>query len=73
VAFLETRELRTCFSLSGGFLSRLAGRDAGSVAAVDGVSISVERGGVFGVVGESGSGKTTLARSILRLVEPTSG
>ncbi len=73
MAFVETRDLRTSFSLSGSFLSRLAGRPGVSITAVDGVSLSVEQGHIYGVVGESGSGKTTLGRSILRLVEPTSG
>jgi oligopeptide/dipeptide ABC transporter ATP-binding protein len=42
----------------------------GTVRAVDGVSLSVDRGKTLGIVGESGSGKTVLARSIMGLLPP---
>lgn len=72
-ALLRVRDLKTHFSLRGTFAERILGREAGQVKAVDGVSFDLRRGEVLGLVGESGSGKTTLGRTILRLVEPTSG
>jgi ABC-type dipeptide/oligopeptide/nickel transport system ATPase component len=53
---LVVDDLRTSFAVA-----------AGSVRAVDGVSLSLDRGRTLGVVGESGSGKTVLSRSIMGL------
>ena len=47
-------------------------RRIGTVHAVDGVSFSVGKGETLGLVGESGCGKSTVARTVPRLVEPTS-
>jgi ABC-type oligopeptide transport system ATPase subunit len=66
---LAVRRLTKHFPVSTG----LFGRATGQVRAVDGVSLDVGHGETLGVVGESGCGKTTLGRSILRLIEPTSG
>lgn len=56
-----------------GLLDRLTGAPSPRLIAVDDVSFTIAKGEIFSLVGESGSGKTTLGRTLLRLIEPTSG
>ena len=66
---LRIEELVKHFPIKAGFFKRTVGQ----VRAVDGVSLNVKSGETLGVVGESGCGKTTLGRTIMKLLEPTSG
>jgi peptide/nickel transport system ATP-binding protein/oligopeptide transport system ATP-binding protein len=68
-ALLEVSDLVKQYPVRGGVLRR----KVGTVHAVDGVSFTLGVGETLGLVGESGCGKSTVARSILRLVEPSSG
>lgn len=70
---LRVVDLKKWFPLRKGFISGIFSRKAEFVKAVDGVSFEVKRGEVFGLAGESGCGKTTTGKTILRLLEPTSG
>jgi len=65
---LEVQDLKKYYSKEQLFSS-----DKKPIRAVDGVSFSIHKGETLGLVGESGCGKTTVGKSILRLVEPTSG
>ena len=66
---LKVENLKTWYPLRKGVF----GRTYDYIKSVDDVSFDVYPGETLGLVGESGCGKTTLGRSILRLVEPTSG
>ncbi len=68
-AALSVRDLVKTFTIGGGVF----GGHKGEVSAVAGISFDIRSGTTLGLVGESGCGKSTTARSILRLIEPTSG
>jgi len=68
--FLELKNVTTHFPVERGILFR---RRVGTVRAVDGISLAVNKGEILGLVGESGCGKTTLGRTILQLIPATGG
>ena len=67
-AIISIKDLRKHFPVKN-----IWGTVTALVKALDGVDLKIESGKTFGIVGESGCGKTTLMRTLLRLVEPTSG
>jgi len=66
---IEIKNLVKYFPVRGGLLQRVVAW----VQAVDNVSFFIREGETVGLVGESGCGKTTVGRTMLRLIEPTSG
>ena len=70
MAFLELDHVSVVFPAVQGLLSA---RKSAPVVAVDGVSLSVEKGEILGLVGESGCGKSTLSRTVMLLQKPTEG
>jgi peptide/nickel transport system ATP-binding protein/oligopeptide transport system ATP-binding protein len=66
---VEVNNLVKYFPVRAGLLQRVVNH----VKAVDDVSFLVKKGETLGLVGESGCGKTTVGRTMLRLIEPTSG
>ncbi|NJC95485.1 MAG: peptide ABC transporter substrate-binding protein [Anaerolineales bacterium] len=66
---VEVNNLVKYFPVRAGLLQRVVNH----VKAVDDVSFFVRKGETLGLVGESGCGKTTVGRTMLRLIEPTSG
>jgi oligopeptide transport system ATP-binding protein len=69
MSVLEVDKLVKHFPIHGGFLQRRVG----AVRAVDGVSFAIAKGETLGLVGESGCGKSTIGKTVLKLIEPTSG
>ncbi len=67
--FIQVKNLKKYFPVKGGVLQRIVAW----VQALDDVSFNIREGETLGLVGESGCGKTTVGRTMLRLVEPTSG
>lgn len=66
---VQVEHLVKYFPVRAGLMQKIVAQ----VQAVDDVSFAVRQGETLGMVGESGCGKTTIGRTMLRLVEPTSG
>jgi len=66
---VEVQDLKKQFPIVRGLFSRVSAQ----VHAVDGVSFHIEPGETLGLVGESGCGKSTVGRTLLKLLEPSSG
>ena len=70
---LEAQDLAKTFPIRRTALQALRRAPRRAVHALNGVSLTVQRGETLGIVGESGCGKSTLARCLVRLIEPDAG
>jgi ABC-type oligopeptide transport system ATPase subunit len=66
---MKVEDLKKYFPIRSGIFQKTVGY----VKAVDGISFEIKKGETLGLVGESGCGKSTCGRSILRLLDKTSG
>lgn len=69
MSFINVQNLSKHFPVHGGFFNR----QVAAVQAVNSVSLQIEKGETLGIIGESGCGKSTLGKTMIRLLEPTSG
>jgi len=69
VPLLKVRDLKMHFQIRNSFFNR----NGGTLYAVDGLSLQIDRGRTLALVGESGCGKTTVGKAVLQLNRPTSG
>ena len=67
-ALLETKDVKRTFTLRAGMM-----QPKKTLHAVNGVSLTLNKGEVLGLVGESGCGKSTMAKMLLGLLDPTEG
>jgi peptide/nickel transport system ATP-binding protein len=70
---IKCENLKKWFPVRLGFFQTIVSRKQLFLRAVDGISVDVHRGEIYGLAGESGSGKTTTGRLLLRLLKPTDG
>jgi peptide/nickel transport system ATP-binding protein len=70
---LEVDDLVVRYPIHRGLVATVARRPRRHVHAVEGVSLTLQKGEMLALVGESGCGKTTTAQAVLRLVDPVSG
>ena len=69
MTILQCHDVKKYFPVKRGYLRE----KASVVRAVDGVTMAIEKGSVYGLVGESGSGKTTLGKIIIGALKPDGG